>query len=295
MDTQLAFLVVNCFGMEAVMKKKSMLSIWLIALWCVLLMVVLGGVTYAWFTFDPYARVKPMSSTVGEAEITLLIAADPGDEFKEECELPVSTITGMKPVSTADLEHFYRAYARNKQGISYTFADVSNTAGEDMIHGVLYLKSKVDNCNVYFNKAGMDFGQDSQMLAALRLGLRFVTDAGVRTYIFSLDEMGNTGDALRLQTTSQTGVVVSSLNNDGTAVYIEDPANRLNRYMAASNEQSPQLPQAGELALCTLQKEETAAVEYWLYLEGCDENCINEVQDREALLQLSFAGVTMVR
>lgn len=272
-------------------KNKKLLTIWLAVIWSVILMAVLGGATYAWFTFDPYTKVEPMSSTVGEAEITLLIAADPADEFLEECALPQSTITGLQPVSTADLESFYRAYAQSRQGISYTYAEIGEEAEEYMIHGVLYLKSMVDNCNVYFYKAGMDFGEDAQLLSALRLGLRFTTNTGVSSYIFSLDEMGNTEGALKLQTTAQRGVVVSSVNGDGTAVYMEDPAGGMSRFMAVYDEEHPLLPGAGENALCMLQKEEIAMVEYWLYLEGCDENCINEVQDSEASLQLSFAGV----
>ena len=272
------------------MKKKGLLSIWLSAVWCVFLLAVLGGATYAWFTFDPYTSVEPMSSTVGSSEVTLLIAANPEDEFQEECALPQSTSTGLRPVSTADLEHFYRAYGQDRQGIFLTYADISNGVGEDMIHGVLYLKSLTDNCNVYFNKPGMDFGQDSQTLAALRLGLRFTTMNGVQTYIFTLNGMGNTEGALQRQTTVQRGVVVSSVNDDSTAVYTEDPARELSPFLAIPNEERPQFPKAGEIALCTLQAQEIASVEYWLYLEGCDENCINEVQNREVSLQLSFAG-----
>ena len=272
------------------MKKKGLLSIWLAAIWCAFFLAVLGGATYAWFTFDPYTRVEPMSSTVGSGEITLLIAANPEDEFQEECALPQSTSTGLRPVSTTDLEHFYRVYGQDRQGISLTYADISNTADEDMIHGVLYLKSLTDNCSVYFYQPGMDFGQDLQALAALRLGLRFTTKEGVKTYIFALNGMGNTEDAVKWQTTPQTGVVVSDINGDSTAVYAEDPAKELNSFLAIPNEERPEFPKAGTQELCTLQEQEVASVEYWLYLEGCDENCINEVQNREVSLQLSFAG-----
>ena len=33
-----------------------------------------------------------------------------------------------------------------------------------------------------------------------------------------------------------------------------------------------------------------ATVEYWLYLEGCDEQCVNAVQSRASEIQLGFAG-----
>jgi hypothetical protein len=34
-----------------------------------------------------------------------------------------------------------------------------------------------------------------------------------------------------------------------------------------------------------------ASVEYWLYLEGCDEQCFNPVQNKDAGLMLAFVGV----
>ena len=41
----------------------------------------------------------------------------------------------------------------------------------------------------------------------------------------------------------------------------------------------------------TLQAEEVATVEYWLYLEGCDDQCFNPVQNKASQLCLAFAGV----
>ena len=35
----------------------------------------------------------------------------------------------------------------------------------------------------------------------------------------------------------------------------------------------------------------THLVEYWLYLEGCDEQCFNPVQNKDAGLMLAFVGV----
>ena len=48
---------------------------------------------------------------------------------------------------------------------------------------------------------------------------------------------------------------------------------------------------AGAKRLASLQADEIAMVEYWLYLEGCDEQCINQVQNRPSGLRLAFAGV----
>ena len=48
---------------------------------------------------------------------------------------------------------------------------------------------------------------------------------------------------------------------------------------------------AGKQLLVSLEKDEVASVEYWLYLEGCDEQCTNPVQNKNSEIQLAFAGV----
>ncbi|MBO7339583.1 MAG: hypothetical protein J6U66_05895, partial [Lachnospiraceae bacterium] len=96
--------------------------------------------------------------------------------------------------------------------------------------------------------------------------------------------------ATAVQTTVETGVVVGSINADGTPNYVPDPSRGLSDYFAVIG--AERLPRAGRKALCTISTNEVATVEYWLYLEGCDENCNNSVQEKEASIQLSFAGVT---
>ena len=48
---------------------------------------------------------------------------------------------------------------------------------------------------------------------------------------------------------------------------------------------------AGTSVLVSLETDEVASVEYWLYLEGCDEQCFNPVQNKDAGLMLAFVGV----
>jgi hypothetical protein len=82
--------------------------------------------------------------------------------------------------------------------------------------------------------------------------------------------------------------VVSALSGT-TASYVTDPAKSISAYAAKMDEADA--PQAGTNLLTSLQADEIATVEYWLYLEGCDENCINDVQNRDFSLQLAFVGV----
>ena len=48
---------------------------------------------------------------------------------------------------------------------------------------------------------------------------------------------------------------------------------------------------AGANELFSLDSDEIASVEYWLYLEGCDEQCVNQVQNIDSDIRLAFAGV----
>lgn len=277
------------------MRKKRIFSVWLAAFWCVLTLLLLGGATYAWFRFYSYSNVEPMSGAVSSGDTTLLISASPTGEFDVECVLPKSTSESLCPVSTADLEHFYKAYSRDRNGIAVSFEDKTAETEQDTIHGTVYLKSLTDDCNVYFDGEQLSFGQDPQLLAALRLGLRFDTAGGEKTYIFALDQMGNTAGAAGALTTAEKNVVVRAVGQNGAAVYAGDPAQEIRPYFAVPNPARPDFPRPGTSELCTIQADEVVAVEYWLYLEGCDEQCINEVQDLEVSLRLAFAGATVER
>ena len=272
------------------MKKKTF-TIVLAVFWVCISLLAVAGATYAWFTFNPATNVVPISSTISDGEVALLIAKDSRGDFGVECELPQSVSGDLEPVSTIDLEHFYQANLQNRQGISVGFRECkAEELSKAVIHGTIYLKSLKDNCNVYFNRDGMDFGSDPQMLASLRLGMKISTKSGNHFYIFSLNEMGNVSNVVATQTTAQAGVVIGSLAADGSPNYVPDPAKGFSDYFAVMG--AEKLPKHGRQALCTIQADEIATVEYWLYLEGCDENCINEVQEKTASIQLSFAGVT---
>lgn len=71
---------------------------------------------------------------------------------------------------------------------------------------------------------------------------------------------------------------------------MDDPSLNISDYMAqvGTNENEYN---AGSQSLLTLEKDEVASVEYWLYLEGCDEQCYDPVQNKDSQIQLAFAGV----
>jgi hypothetical protein len=266
----------------------------LIALfWIVLVILCTSVATYAWFSFNPSTNVEPMSSTVSKGTSILLISNSSTGDFETSCKLaPSSNPDELRPLSTADLSGFYTALAHNNEGISVMYGDVTDSISDYLIHGTVYLKSTNGGCNVYLYKSGLNFGVDIQALASMRLGLKVTTEAGTSTYIFKLDDMGETSGAASTLTVPNADTVVSSIGSDGSAVYTADTSLKLSDYLAVESKENDSNPEAGENIFAVLNNDEVAPVEYWLYLEGCDENCSNVVQNRDISLQLAFAGVT---
>lgn len=259
--------------------------------WILFLIIAAVGTTYAWFTVTgmPSTNITPMAGTVSEGDTNLLISNSYGGSFDKTCELVFSGNPGsLRPLSTADLTHFYRSAAQNNEGITVLYANADNRVDQDALHGTVYLQCQNASCDVYFNRDELNLGSDAQALAAMRLGMRITSSAGTQTLIFRLDDMGATGDAQSARTIASAGSVVASIAGSGEPVYTSDPSQGIGGYMAQTNGNAYN---PGSQKLMTLQAEEVATVEYWLYLEGCDDQCINPVQNRASQLRLAFAGV----
>lgn len=262
-------------------------------LWILLLLVVATGSTYAWFSLTGInsTNVTPMGGTVSKGDTVLMISASESGPFDKTCELVLSgSPESMKPLSTENLEHFYRATAQNKNGIATLYANADSTVDQYAAHGTVYLQCQNAPCKVYFNKEELSLGNDAQALAAMRLGMKITSHEGTSTYIWKLDDLGSTGSAESVQTISRSSSVVSSISDSGQAVYADDPAQEISQYMAQNGETEGTY-QEGSQMLMQLDADEVATVEYWLYLEGCDEQCINAVQSKTSDIQLAFAGV----
>lgn len=261
-------------------------------LWILLLLVVATGSTFAWFSLTGTStNVTPMAGTVSNGGTSLLISASASGPFDKTCELVLNgNPETLNPLSTADLEHFYRSTAQTKDGISILYSNVDNQVDQDTMHGTVYLQCQNAPCNVYFNREELNLGSDVQALAAMRLGMKITSHTGTSTWIFKLDDLGNTGNAESVQTIPRSQAVVSSISGSGQAEYVNDPAQNLSDYMAQNGATEGTFT-AGSQVLVQLNADEVATVEYWLYLEGCDEQCSNPVQNRNSEIQLAFAGV----
>lgn len=249
----------------------------LAALSLAVVLILLAGVSYAWFTFDPYTRVTPMEGKISEGDTNLLISQSREGPFDKACALSPANMPGeLQPVSSGDLVRFFAAARQEGERITQ-FRDVSGSYGEYGISGTVYLKCEGGSCNVYLQAPPLYLGAEGQWLAAGRLGLRITgADGAAATYLFRLDSLGSTAGASQQATVAMANAVVGS-----SGQLIADPSEDIGGYLYGTS--APK-------ALCRLKAGEIASVAYWVYLEGCDDACCNPVQARELALQLGFTG-----
>ncbi len=280
----------NLEGKETVKRLRKSLVMAIVGM--IFFLVSVTGVTYAWFTISgrAHTNVTPMGGTVSDGDTLLLISTAESGPFDRECDLVFAgDAQVLKPVSTADLENFYRVTMQNKEGVAVSYENADDRVDTETLHGTVYLKCEGAPCNIYFNGEELQLGSDAQALAAMRLGLKITNHDGSRTFVMKLDDLGSTAAAQSNATVPTAGTVVSAIADGGNAVYVSDPAVNISDYtaQAAGNDEY----NAGANELFSLDADEVATVEYWLYLEGCDEQCVNEVQNIDSDIRLAFAGV----
>ncbi len=257
----------------------------LAALWLALLALALGAATFAWFSSSRYTNVTPVAHTVSESGSDLLISASESGPFDTSCALEASDKT-LYPVSTADLSTFWRATFQNASGITTDYAECTSAINDYALTGSVYLQGGSQPLSVYLYEGGMGISSDSQLLASLRLGLIFEGASGTKTYIFSCDNLGDTANAAYVRTTAQDNVVVSGASSWS---YVADPALSMGAYTMEGLEDSPSVA-SGAQPLYVLAADEVVRVRYFVYMEGCDGNCITQAQSKNVVLQLAFAA-----
>ena len=112
-------------------------------LWILLLLAAATGTTYAWFSLTGMhsTNVTPMAGTVSQGDTVLMISTNEGGPFDKTCDLVLSgNPESLKPLSTADLEHFYRSTAQNKNGIAILYDNADSRVDQDAMHGTVYLQ-----------------------------------------------------------------------------------------------------------------------------------------------------------
>ena len=274
---------------------KSLKSSFMAAVVMIIIFIVMAtGVTYAWFTFAGLTstNVTPTGGTISSGESIILISTDRQGPFDKNCKLVLDgNPDKIRPVSTEKLEHFFETVSQNSDGISLLYRNADDKVNDNMIHGTIYLQCLNAPCDVYFEEDNLKLASNNTALAAMRLGLKITSGKGTDTLIFKLDDMGDTtGIAGKVTIPVKGEKVVSDISGKGQASYVDDPAISIGGYMASKTDRR-NVYAPGDSKLVSLVPDEIATVEYWMYLEGCDKQCVNALQGSDMDISLAFAGV----
>ena len=255
------------------------------AAWMLALVVAFTAATLAWFSNSRETNVTPVAHTVSESGYDLQISSSANGPWDTTATLAVADKT-LYPISTADLTQWWRGTFQNAAGITMDYKNVTSQLEDYALTGTVYLKGSSAALNVYLYPGQMSIATDPQLLAALRFGVIIQTSAGTAAHIFTCDDLGSTAGATAQRTTAQDGVVVAG---SGGWNYTADPAKSINAYAMDGNGDTP-AARAGAQPVCTLAADEVATVRYFIYMEGCDANCITQAQARNLTLKLAFAA-----
>lgn len=269
-----------------------------VALLSILLMlVILGSATFAWFSNNSNVGTNTATGKSGTTSLKLLIGGDEGsltettNDAVEITQVNTVELDKLYPVSTANLENFYYATVFDKDGNAVKFVEDENES--KYYHGKLYLKMEGDNIpadatyQLYLDSAesaGGVLGQssDGYLLNASRLGLKF---NGGDPIILRFAENGKGDYKVNTMINGQLineGDVLSDANST-----VSDPSEDFSVYQLDS-ENITELP---EKALATLKINEVAELDIYFYLEGCDEDCLGSISTNQCELHLAFYAI----
>lgn len=247
------------------------------------LLIVLSTATYAWFTFRPYVYIEEMKGSVSGSGVELLISNKEEGPFDVTTQLILKNKTEeLVPVTTNNLKEFFVASSQDANGIAQSYRQLPDAdVDKYLLHGTVYLLAGDQACDVYFDPELLNFGEDIQALASMRVGFIFGGEAG-GTYMFKLDELKDTSKAEKRATIVGDGKVYSKTG------LVTEAALEFKPYSGSSTDTGSA---AGEKPLAHINGKEVISVEYFLWLEGCDSNCFNAVQGKDLALQFGFIGV----
>ena len=250
--------------------------LYMISLVLVILMMF-SYATYAWFSDNRQVENNRVSVSSGSQQLDLQISNEENGTYADMAEIFIDQNGTLDPISSVDLESFYKPITVTEQGES-NFIQIDKGYYKEE----LYLRTtaegfaSTDTMQLYIDTDGMVMAEgESKVDAAVRVGLIFSYDGRKEMKILSFD------------TNEQENTVVAAMK-EGAPVYEKDPAESIVKYTIQEDGNRLMIP---EEYLVELPLNKVCKVEVFCYLEGNDEDCKNPIREHEMFMQIPFYGV----
>lgn len=270
--------------MEIKLKNKLFLAVIML----LVVLLVISGATYAWFTSNQRAYTNRISGKTSSESVSLFLSASGGANFvkKNECAIAQVNKTDnnfLLPVSTDDLATFIES---NGRGYNEIMKDESR-----FYHGRVYMLAEAEGSaepkklDIFLNNSDSMFKKDanSNLLNAARLGLTF---GGENPVIFSLSQTTNPKNE-QVNNTYIDGVLIAGdivlhAGPSGAISAVSDPSVFYNAFDVSATGSQP---------LIQIETGKEYAIDIYFYLEGCDPDCHESISKDGANINLQFMGI----
>lgn len=273
------------------------------ALFCLLALLSVSVVTFAWFTAaNRVIETGKVRTNTSSSELRLAVSRS-GNPFREEedCKLVQQNRTDasqLLPVSTDDLANFVYCPVTDANEQAAKFYPVTDESY--FYHGAAYLKAELSNLQgssrvfLYFDgteKGGSLLSNLSgDILNAARLGLVLTPAEGAgagEMKILSLSTLANAEG--RKMNTLVNGTAIAEgqvLHSDssGSIRNVADPSVLYSDYFIGADGAIP------KDALFEMLPGQVYRLDVYFYLEGCDPDCIEVISLDAVDLALYFYG-----
>ncbi len=252
--------------------------------------LALSSATFAWFTSNGEVSTSRVAASTANTEARLLLSAEGGSSFNGSEETDIvqlneADLEKLMPVSTDDLDNFVY-----KVGMESNSSYSLDTDEKKYYHGHVYVMAECEGVSSYTGMA-LYLDDVSQMVApasgslvanAGRLGLKLEGQDPVILYMS--EEENDSSD--QVSNTYLNGRKVSDGNvlhySSSGVTAVEDPAVSMERFSVSGDSPEP-------FAIIELNK--IYELDIYLYLEGCDPDCSDDIQKDGTDLYISLFGV----
>lgn len=247
------------------------------------------GTSFAWYIYNLELKATNVKMSAGSGT-SILISNFNDKDFSSAIAMKDFN-SSLIPVSTDNILNGFQKVEGFKKENGLMFANMfSNADDNEFCTRTLYLKTNSDQVDVYLSDlTAINKDENNPLSTALRVGFVFYKDNHADQYIFEPDESHNPRGQFNTYNAT-TGQVLDSTKNDGSVVDFK-PLTKEN--LASYDENIGEVKiNNGSEKMITLNRGEVVKVDVYFWLEGCDEDCFNNLVGKSLeTLSMKFVGV----
>lgn len=269
------------------LKNKIRIGIFTIAV----MFISITGTSFAWYIYNLEMKATNVKMSAGSGT-SILISNYEDKNFSSAIAMKDFN-SSLTPVSTDNILNGFQKVEGFKKENNQLWANMfSDAEDNEFCVRTLYLKTNSDKTDVYLSDLlAANKDDDNPLSTALRVGFVFYDGDKMEQYIFEPDQDHNPQAKFNTFNAS-IGQVLDSSKKDGSTVDLKTFSSK--NYASYDISTGEVTIEAESKKLITLENSKTVRVDIYFWLEGCDEDCYNNLVGKSLeTLSMRFVGVNV--